>query len=193
MTKCLTCTCNASIPAGAFTAAGAQPVRALCRGDVEQFRAASHQGGPLLVGCTQEAAFFEELANREDSPAELRFVNLREYAGWSAEGAQSGPKIAALLAMAAMPAPAPIASIDLESQGSLLIIGPAAVALDWATRLKDELDVAVLATEGAKLPSRRDFPLWDGRGVSVKGHLGAFEVSWRNASPIDLELCTGCG
>lgn len=194
---CLTCTCNGSMPAAAFAAGGLvgkeAPVKALCRGDVGTFREAVRQNGPVLVGCTQEAAFFSEMADRLGSPAELRFVNLRELAGWSHEAAAAGPKIAALLTMATAPAPSPVPSVDLSSGGSLVIVGPAEVAIDWAQRLGDQLDVTVLATDGAGLPARRDFPIRDGRDIRLSGYLGAFELSWKAAGPIDLERCTGCG
>lgn len=194
---CLACSCNGSVPAAAFAGAGlvgnAAPVKALCRGDVGAFRAAVRQNGPVVVGCTQEAAFFDELADRLDSPAELRYVNLREAAGWSREGAAAGPKIAALLEMAAVAAPAPVPGVDLSSGGNLAIIGPAAAACDWARRLAARLDVSVYATDAAGLPARRDFPIREVRGVSLRGHLGAFEISWQHAGPIDLERCTGCG
>lgn len=194
---CLTCNCNGTVPAAAFAAGdlvgAAAPVKALCRGDVGAFRAAVRQNGPVVIGCTQEAAFFDELADRLDSPAELRYVNLREAAGWSREGAAAGPKIAALLEMASVAAPAPVPGVDLGSAGSLAIVGPAAAACDWAQRLADKLDVSVFATDAAGLPARRDFPIREARGVSLRGHLGAFEISWQHAGPIDLERCTGCG
>ena len=101
---CLTCTCNGSVPAVAFAGSPSSPVKALCRGDVGVFREAVRQNGPVVVACTQEAAFFNELADRLESPAELRFVNLREMAGWSHEADRAAPKVAALLAMATAPA-----------------------------------------------------------------------------------------
>jgi len=194
---CLTCTCNNSMPASAFAASGLvgkqAPVKALCRGDVAAFREAVRQNGPVVVGCTQEAAFFSEIADRIGSPAELRFVNLRELAGWSHEAAAAGPKIAALLAMATAQAPKSVPSVDLTSGGSLAIVGPAEVAIYWAQHLGDELDVSVLTTDAAGLPARRDFPIREGRDFTLSGYLGAFDLSWKSVGPIDLERCTGCG
>ncbi|MBL8474107.1 MAG: 4Fe-4S dicluster domain-containing protein [Rhodocyclaceae bacterium] len=192
-TPCLTCTCNGSIPDAAFAAAGAVPVRALCRGDVAHFRDAVGQNGPVVVGCTQESAFFDELADRLESPAELRYVNLRERAGWSREGAQAGPKIAALLAIATAPAPAPVPAVDLSSEGNLLIVGPAAAAIAWGQRLAGDFDLTVLATDAAGLPLRRDFPIREGRALRLSGHIGNFSLSWQHSGPIDLDHCTGCG
>lgn len=190
---CLTCTCNGSVPVAAFAASGSVPVQALCRGDVGRFREALRQNGPIVVGCTQEAPFFDELAERLESPAELRYVNLREAAGWSSEATQSGPKIAALLAMAAAPAPQPVAAVDLVAEGALLIVGPASAAIDWGQRLVDEFDVSVLATDAAGLPARREFPVRAGRAIRLTGHLGAFDAGWQPAGPIDFDRCTGCG
>ncbi|MBL8482510.1 MAG: 4Fe-4S binding protein [Rhodocyclaceae bacterium] len=190
---CLTCTCNGSIAEAAFAAAGAVPVRALCRGDVGRFRDAVTQNGPVVVGCTQESAFFDELADRLNSPAELRYVNLREAAGWSREGAQAAPKIAALLAIATAPAPAPVEAVDLVSEGSLLIVGPAAAAIAWGQRLAAEFDVVVLATDAAGLPTRRDFPIREGRALRLSGHLGNFSLTWQHGGPVDFDRCTGCG
>jgi hypothetical protein len=51
----------------------------------------------------------------------VTFVNLRENAGWSADAASAGPKMAALAAAAE---PTPDASfIRLESEGVILVYG----------------------------------------------------------------------
>src|SRR5260370_18779361 len=75
--------------------------RQFCRAELDRFRALAGSGAPLTVGCTQEAALFREVT--EDSGADIRFVNLRESAGWSTDPAKAGPKIAALAADGAEP------------------------------------------------------------------------------------------
>ena len=60
----------------------------------------------------------------EDNGADLRFVNLRERAGWSADAAKAGPKMAALAAAAAEPMPG-IPFVQIESAGVLLVYGRA--------------------------------------------------------------------
>ena len=40
-------------------------------------------------------------------------------------------------------------------------------------------------------PSAR-YPVWSGASRRIKGWLGAFEVEWEQANPIDLDLCTRC-
>ncbi len=170
----------------------------LCRREVGAFNDAL-QGGDCLVACTQEAPLFAELAEHSGAKAELKFVNIRETAGWSGEARQAAPKIAALLAMAMLPEPEPVPGVSYRSGGQLLIIGPADVAVQWAERLKDRLEVSVLVTNragaensGAELPPVRSYPVWSGKLKSVSGYLGAFEIGWEQANPIDLEVCTRC-
>lgn len=190
------CSCNRTMAVDAKALAAAlkssEPIAVhhqLCRKDAAAFSAAL--GEPdVIVACTQEAPLFSELA--AGSHSSLRFVNVREQAGWSTEGARATPKIAALVAMAALPDPEPAPAVEFKSGGNLLIIGPAAAALDWAERLSAQLEVSVLVSGKGELPLERKFPLWSGKATSVKGWLGAFEVEWQQENPIDLELCTRC-
>ena len=175
---------------------------ALCRRQAGSLRDSLTESGVtesnVVVACTQEAQLFSELAAEQESSAGLRFVNVREAAGWSADKNHVTPKIAALLAAASLPDPEPVASVDYESAGEILIIGPSAAALDWARRLSDgsvgQLNVNVLMTrrEGGELPAERNFPVWSGTPVRVSGFLGAFDVEWKQDNPIDLDVCTRC-
>jgi len=194
------CSCNGTVPLDPKRLAEAlkakQPIavhRELCRKEAGAFQAALADAD-LIVACTQEAPLFAELAVGAQSQARLSFVNIREAAGWSAEGGDSGPKIAALLAAAALPAPDPVPEVEYKSNGQLLIIGPADAALDWAARLAGALDVNVLMTgKGAgEQPEERRYPVWSGRVTSLSGWLGAFDVEWVQDNPIDLDLCTRC-
>jgi ferredoxin len=95
--------------------------------------------------------------------------------------------------MAALPEAEPVPSIEFASGGQLLIIGPAAAALDWAERLSGQLDVSVLISGGrGELPLERKYPVWSGKAQKLSGWLGAFALEWRQENPIDLELCTRC-
>lgn len=92
---------------------------------------------------------------------------------------------AALEAATALPAPTPVAAVDYVSTGRTLIIGPAEIALDWAERLKDRLEITVLATEvrgGEALPLRGEYAVHAGREIQVQGWLGAFNVSWQDVT-----------
>src|SRR5438105_1767994 len=188
------CSCNRSVALDAKALAAAlkasEPLvvhEQLCRKDAHAFQAAL-KDSEVIVACTQEAALFGELA--EGSRSSVKFVNVREQAGWGAEGAT--PKIAALLAMAALPDPEPAPAVEFKSAGEVLIIGPADAALDWAERLSGELHVSVLLTQPGEMPLERKFPVWSGRVAKLSGWLGAFEVAWRQENPIDLEVCTRC-
>jgi ferredoxin len=194
------CSCNRTLQLDARALAAALKAGAplqvhhqLCRKDAGAYQAAL--GDPdVIVACTQEAPLFGELAEAAGSRANLKFVNVREQAGWSAEGAQATPKIAALVAAAALPEPEPVPAVQFKSGGQLLIIGPSAAALEWAQRLSETLEVSVLVTRAhaGELPAERRFPVWSGKVTKLSGWLGAFEVEWRQENPIDLELCTRC-
>src|SRR5258708_23059811 len=87
--------------------------RELCRAELSKFRTAVSAGVPLVVGCTQEQPLFSEIAGSHDGAADIRYVNLRENAGWSNEAANAGAKMAALIAGAAEPGPEiPFTTLD---------------------------------------------------------------------------------
>jgi ferredoxin len=199
------CNCNQTMALDAKALANALkldvpvPIHAeLCRREAGAFHAAL-ESGDCLVACTQEAPLFAELAEQADAKRELKFVNIRETAGWSKESKHATPKIAALLAMAMLPDPEPVPAVGYRSGGQLLVIGPAGIAVPWAERLKDRLEVSVLAIDGAggeasggELPPVHSYPVWSGKLKSLKGYLGAFEVAWEQTNAIDLEACTRC-
>ena len=193
------CNCNKTMALDAEALAGAlklkQPIQIhteLCRREVGSFQAALKDEA-CVVACTQEAPLFSEIARGAGSATALQFVNIREHAGWSKEGAQATPKIAALLALAGLPDAEPVPSVSYKSGGELLIVGPAEAAIPWAEKLAEQLDVNVLITDWrGELPVERRYPVWSGNLQSVKGHLGAFEVAWEQVNPIDLEVCTRC-
>jgi ferredoxin len=192
------CSCNRTVGIDAKALAAAlkssEPLvlhESLCRKDAAAFQAALGDA-EVIVACTQEATLFGELAEQAGARAQLKFVNVREHAGWGAKPAEATPKIAALVALAALPEPEPAPAVEFKSGGELLIIGPADAALDWAERLQGQLNVSVLATQAGELPLERKYPVWSGRVTKLEGWLGAFDVEWRQENPIDLELCTRC-
>ncbi len=172
----------------------------LCRREVAAFEAAlgaaAQNVETLTVACTQEAPLFSELADRSaQQGVPLRFVNIRETAGWSSQAPAAMPKIAALLAMAQMPESDATPGVSYRSGGTTLIVGDGPAALAWAERLADRLDVCVLMTGDATravLPSERRFPIVTGQIKSLKGWLGRFEAQWVASNPIDLDACTRC-
>jgi ferredoxin len=159
----------------------------LCRAELDRFRAIAAKDTPLTVGCTQEAPLFSETAAESGRQNPIQFANIRECAGWSSEATEAGPKMAALLAAAAEPAPL-VPSIELESAGVILICGRDEKAVEAGNLLKEHLDVTVLIEPPAAIiPSRiNDFPVAKGKIRNARGHLGAFELTvddFAQASP----------
>ena len=185
---------DAAALARALDLAGTPDVRTmLCQKELAAF--AGDAAGDVVVACTQEARLFGDVAEEGGKTQTIRFVNIRETGGWSAEANAATPKIAALLALAGLPEPAPVPRVAYRSEGRLLIVGPAEPALDWAKSLSAHLGVTVLVTGrtgGAELPAVRDFPVYSGRVGKIAGWLGAFDVAWTQENPIDLDLCTRC-
>ena len=194
MSQKLVCNCNGTMPLDS-KALGMPVYRSLCRQEVGSFLQALDGSDSLVVACTQEGALFGELAAQAEKPliAPLRFVNIREVAGWTQEAKNSTPKIASLLALAEMPEAEPVPVVNYESEGRLLIIGAGSQAIPWAEKLSDSLDVSVLCTEPGNLPLARDYPIYTGSVSKLDGYLGKFSVDWDLQNPIDPEMCTRCG
>src|SRR5215831_12449483 len=179
--KILVCSCEGTMPLdnGALRR-GCQGFdivtgRQLCRAELDRVRTLARSGVPLTIGCTQEEPVFHEIGAA--TGAEMRFVNLRESAGWSADAAHAGPKMAALAAAATVPMPE-ISFVRIDSGGVALVYGRDEQAIEAASLLKDQIDVTVLlARPGTITPPRRtDFPVVKGMIRSSKGHIGAFEL-----------------
>jgi ferredoxin len=177
----LVCSCEDTMPldTGAIKrgcrGAEVKTARQLCRAELERFRSALASGEPLTVGCIQEAPLFSETA--AESGGALSFANVRESAGWSADAAKAGPKMAALFALAAEPVPQ-VPFVTLSSEGVVLIYGRDESAIEAGKLLADHLDVTVLITRPNELlpPRVTEFPVAKGTIKSAKGHLGAFEI-----------------
>ena len=194
MSQKLVCDCNRTMPLDG-KALGVDIHTSLCRQEVGTFLKALEGSDSVVIACTQERALFRELSTSSNKSliAPLRFVNIREVAGWTQEAAKSTPKISALLALAEMPEAEPVPVVEYQSQGRLLIIGPAEQALPWAERLGESLDVSVLCTQSATLPLQRAYPIYSGIVTRLEGFLGRFSVDWDLENPIDPEMCTRCG
>jgi ferredoxin len=178
----LLCSCEDTMPLDAATVAkGCRnarivQVRHLCGPELDVYRKHA-AGGTVTVACTAQRALFEEVADDTGLEASLAFANVRETAGWSYDAARAAPKMAAMLAMAAIPSQPP-STVTFESSGVALIYGTAAAALEAASALKDRLDITVLISDAgdATPPMAIEYPILRGRIRSVKGHLGAFEI-----------------
>ena len=155
-------------------AATLSKARALCRAELDKFRAAAARAEPLTVGCVQEVPLFSQAAEGRD----VSFVNIRETAGWSKAGAQAGPKMAALIAAAAESA-LDVPFVSFNSEGVVLVYGRDEAAIEVGNLLKEHLDLTVLIKPPANVapPRVTDFPVVKGAIRAAKGHLGAFELT----------------
>lgn len=152
--------------------------QSLCRAETDKARALIGSGSNLVIGCTQEAPLFAEIASEMGAESRLVFGNVREQAGWSDEGAKAGPKMAALLAAAAEPMPGtPL--VTLESRGVTLIYGEGQEALDVAHALADRLDITLMLKPGTVIvsPRRAAFPIVQGQVNKAEGVLGGFTLT----------------
>jgi ferredoxin len=158
-------------------AAQVKTAKHLCGPEIELFKKTA-TAGTVTVACTAQRALFEEIAEDENLRAALTFANVRETGGWSTDAANAAPKMAAILAAAAIPLPSPTA-VTFDSEGVALIYGPGQIALEAAAMLKDRLDITVLLCDAGDVapPAVMEFPIRRGRIKTVKGHLGAFEVT----------------
>jgi len=165
----------------------------LCRREVNDYLQTLEGGERIVIACTQEEPLFRELAEMKSSVAPLHFVNIRETGGWSDEARHAMPKLAALLAAARLPDPEPVPEVEYQSDGRVLLLGPARRVLPWARKLERQLQVSVLLTDGNDAAiAGHSWPTFSGSAPRVQGWLGAFKVSWQQSNPIDLELCTRC-
>jgi len=152
--------------------------RHLCRAEIDRFRMLATADTPLTVGCTQEAALFDEVAAETGRQHPIAYANIRETAGWSRDGADAGPKMAALLSAAAEVMPS-VASVTIESEGVILVYGRDEKAIQAAHLLKEHLDITVLLktpAAGVTPPTTTEFPIAKGTIRSAKGYLGSFDI-----------------
>lgn len=182
--KLFLCNCEVSMAldgGGVAAALGSddQPIvhTQLCRAQIDKFKEAATAGGPLLIGCTQEAPLFEETKDELGPETDISYVNIRERAGWSEEGSKATAKMAALLAEAALDIPA-TPSVTMASEGQCLVYGKGQQALDAAQQLSSRLSVTLLLTDSADLlpPATIEMPFFKGRIGRADGHLGSFKL-----------------
>lgn len=195
----LICDCNQTMPLDprALSASLNEPLTlhsSLCRRQAAEFLQAAGKGDELVVACTQETRLFNELADQAHLSTPIKFVNIRETGGWSRDAAKASPKIAALLALAHLPEPDPVATVTYKSAGRALIIGELGAAEQAAALLGEALNVTLFSQGAGDLGAaqERRYPVLGGQIQSLAGWLGAFELNWQQDNPIDLDLCTRC-
>ena len=182
--RVLICNCEGTLPLDSAALAGHMPglktpeCHQLCIAQIDRFERELDDRSPLIVACTVQAPVFLDAASDHERAPPLTFVNIREKAGWSREGDQAGAKIAALLAEAAFDPPQ-VTSVQMHSDGHVLVIGSDDIALDAARQLTASLEVTLLLSDaGAEITPANlsDLPVYQGRIKDARGHLGAFQV-----------------
>jgi ferredoxin len=207
----LICNCNQTMPLDekALSAALDEELTlhtTLCRRQASSFQKAIKASDDVTVACTQEQRLFSALADETEGAragvvSPIKFINIRETGGWSADASKAMPKIAALLAAAQIPDPDPVPTVTYKSEGRLLIIGELTQATEIADMLSDTLSVTIFSianysintgASGGFLSQERKYPVLAGNVKKLSGWLGAFKLDWQKDNPIDLDLCTRC-
>ena len=182
--RVLVCNCEGTMPLDGKALAKAcgasvagEVATQLCRAEIGVFQSALKAGEPLTVACTQESPLFDEQREELKSQTPVTYVNIRETAGWSAEADDAIPKMAALIAAAAVPSPA-LPVVTMKSEGVALIYGRDEVAIAAARQLSSRLDVTVMLDrpKDVAAPPLMDLPVVQGHIAGARGHLGAFEL-----------------
>lgn len=144
-----------------------------CGAQIEQ--AAELLGkGEAIIACQQEAPLFRELAAEIDAP-DPDFLDLRDRAGWSDEGAKASAKMAALAAEALLPRPSE-RTVDVVSGGSCLIIGSNDAAHNAAKNLSAILAITLLVPTPQETNPGLPFDMVSGTLSRASGTLGQFKL-----------------
>jgi ferredoxin len=148
--------------------------RSLCTDQID-VAAAAITSGNVTIACQQERRRFEDLAEELglDAPG---FVDIRDRAGWHGDAGDAAPKMAALVSEAHLPAPAPRV-LDVVSEGTCLVFGPADLALEVADTLADTLAVTVLLAAGSDVSIDPRFDVVRGKIRKAAGSLGNFNLT----------------
>ena len=152
--------------------------------------------GDLIVACTQEARLFGDVAEEGGKTQTIRFVNIRENAGWSAEGARRdaqdrradrGGGIARTAAGAAR-------RVQVGGPAPDRRPGRAGARVGGAPARRARGDGADHRRRRGQRTADRSatIPVFSGTLDALRGWLGAFDVEWTQDNPIDLDVCTRC-
>lgn len=145
----------------------------LCTDQIEH-AAKAIEAGDVMIACQQEAHRFHALSEdlEVDSPS---FVDIRDRAGWTDDTRDATPKMAALIAEAALAAPVQ-KTFDVVSEGTCLIVGTGDDARTAAEKLAGVLAVTLLLPPGSEAVPSPDYDIVVGDLKKASGTLGNFEV-----------------
>lgn len=177
--RLLLCDCNGTMrPDAAAIARGCglsceRVLTELCGSQAGVAAMALRSGAEVIIACGQEAPAFADLAEELGALDRITCIDIRDRAGWSDDAA--GPKMAALIAEARLPAP-PVPVIDVESSGVCLVYGAGDLAVEAAARLATTLAVTCMLTAPAETDIEADIDIVTGRIRRAAGTLGRFAL-----------------
>ena len=175
MTKLMLCDCLGSQAVDDSAIGAVTPCSrvhtALCTREIAAAAEGLREGA--AIACAQEAARWEDLAAEIGAPPPA-WVDIRDRAGWTRGDQSPGPKQAALVADALVPAE-PAGTVDVVSEGTALVMGGEA-ALEAAQALCETLAVTLLLEDGVDAPGAAPFDVARGSLRALTGALGGFEV-----------------
>jgi len=146
-----------------------------CGTQIEQTAKALTGEDQVMIACQQQSRLFSELAEEVGAEAPA-FVDIRDRAGWSDTSEKPAAKMAALIAEAALPAPAE-KTLDIMSGGTCLIVGGHAAALQAAQDLSETLAVTLLIPNPSDdIEHATGFETVAGKLSRAGGSLGQFEL-----------------
>lgn len=154
-------------------------------------------GARCFVGCTQEQAVFESVAEGA-AVQNIEFVNLRGLLRGQPTTQASPEAAATVAALAAYETDfqvEPVPAVLFKSQGRVAIVAKNDKQLHHAQTLANNLTVDLLTADpaGIVLPNKRDLNVLALAVDAADGYLGAFSLSTRKVNPVDMEMCTRCG
>lgn len=109
----------------------------------------------------------------------MNLTDSKTPAGWSNSACSAEalvPKLRALEALAALPAFEPVASIDYQSQGRLLVLAADARVMEVAAALADKLSLSVLWQGKGAAPTITNADVVMGKLTTLSGYLGKFDL-----------------
>ncbi len=132
----------------------------------------------VIIACTQEKKFFKEKL-QNDIDKKLKFINIRELAGWTNKDQYLTPKILSMLYSKINTKDFYPHYIDMHSQGRITIIGEEDNAYETAIKLADRLDVTLILIKNPNiiLTEERNFNIYKGSSINIKGYFGNFQIS----------------
>ena len=152
--------------------------------------------GDVVVACTQEAARCSAKCAEEGGRAQaIRFVNIRETGGWSAEARAATPKIAALLASRRCPSPSRCRASPIKSDGRCCHRPGRRSAATGRSALADAARGHACCSRRARAASCRasaTTPSTRARHQRSPAGSARSTSTWAQDNPIDLDLCTRC-